>query len=81
MGCSQSSEVKTFIYSQARSNMQKYMVYNMHDSNLRPSAQELKHMTSTVPYKLRKRIQRLTLKEINKAQLRNAVFDSPKVKK
>ena len=79
MGCSHSTEEKKFIQSQARANMQHYMLSNMYNHNLRPSQEELTRMTSSIPSKLRKKIQKITLKEINKAQLRNAVLHSPKV--
>lgn len=79
MGCSHSTEQKKFIQSQARSNMQKYMLSNMYDYNRRPSVQELRHMASSAPSKLQKIIQKVTLKEINEAQSRNAVLHSPKV--
>ena len=79
MGCSYSTEKKKFIHSQARSNMQQYMLSNMYDYNRRPTAEELKQMTSSMPLKLRKIIKKTTLDEINNAQLRNAVLHRPKV--
>ena len=79
MGCSHSAEKKKFIQSQARSNMQQYMLSNMYDYNRRPSEQELTYMASSMPLKLRKIIKKTTLNEINNAQLRNAVLHRPKV--
>lgn len=79
MGCSHSTEEKKFIRSQARSNMQQFMISNMYNSNIRPSVHGLRRMVSSAPLKLQKKIQKATLKEINEAQSRNAILHGPKV--
>jgi hypothetical protein len=77
MGCYQSSGEKEIVHRRARSNMQKYILHNMYDSQRRPTVTELDIMTENDPLKLRTPIQKRTYAYIDSAQLRNASFNGP----